>query len=152
MLDFLGHRDRLSKRHAPLATDRLWQTLSSWMQRKSCTRRDLESLISTLQHACRVVRSGRTSFCRMIDLLRVPRSSFHHVHLNREFRADLWWWSAFASHWNGVSFFPPPPLPAIGVTTAASGEWECGAWSKGTGFSSSGQTMQSTTTLHLRNC
>ena len=43
--------------------------VSSWMQKKSCTRRELESLIGTLQHACKVITAGRSFLRRVIALL-----------------------------------------------------------------------------------
>ena len=39
--------------------ERLQSLLRSWGDRKSCTRKELESLIGLLNHACKVVRSGR---------------------------------------------------------------------------------------------
>ena len=109
---------------------RLREALAKWECRRSCKRRELESLVGTLQHAYRVVRPGRLFLRRMIDLLCIPKRAYHHIRLNGEFRADLWWWSTFTSHWNGVAFFPPPSLPTVMVTSDASGEWGCGAWSQ----------------------
>ena len=82
---------------------RMREALAKW----ECKKSELESLVGTLQHACRVVRPGRSFLRRMIDLLCIQKRAYHHIHLNGEFRADLWWWSTFASHWNGVAFFPP---------------------------------------------
>ena len=42
---------------------RLWDLLTEWGDSKVCERRELESLIGTLNHACKVVRPGR-SFLR----------------------------------------------------------------------------------------
>ena len=111
---------------------RLQRQLRTWAPRKVCRRHQLESLVGTLQHANRVVRPGRSFTRRMIDLLciRGVRSSHHHIRLNQEFQADLQWWRAFASHWNGVSVFPPARRPAFEVTSDASGNWGCGAWSQ----------------------
>ena len=39
---------------------RLLDTLAQWEQKKSCTRKELESLIGSLQHACTVIQPGRT--------------------------------------------------------------------------------------------
>ena len=52
---------------------RLQLLLSEWGDRKACTRKDLESLIGHLNHACKVVRSGRSFLRRMIDLLHTRR-------------------------------------------------------------------------------
>ena len=75
---------------------RLTSVLQEWGDRKVCTRRELESLIRLLNHACKVVRPGRTFLRRMIDLLSATGRtglghSHHHIRLNREFRADLAW-------------------------------------------------------------
>ena len=43
----------------------LWSLLEVWRDRKVCERRELESLVGFLHHACKVVRSGR-SFLRRI--------------------------------------------------------------------------------------
>ena len=54
--------------------ERLRDLLEEWRDRKGCTRRELESLIGQLNHACKVVRAGRSFLRRMIDLL-------HAVHV-----------------------------------------------------------------------
>ena len=80
---------------------RLVTLLEEWGDRKACARKELESLIGLLNHACKVVRSGRSFLRRMIDML----------------------------HANGVSFLPPPShLPMTEFTSDASGSWGCGAW------------------------
>ena len=111
---------------------RLQQLLSTWGDRKTCSRRELESLIGLLNHACKVVRSGRSFLRRMIDLLHsVPMHPLrpHLIRLNRAFRADLAWWRLFVAEWNGVSFLAPPrQTPITELATDASGSWGCGAW------------------------
>ena len=109
---------------------RLRVALQQWSSRRACERCELESLIGTLQHACRVIKPGRTFLCQMIDLLCIPHRPHHHVRINKHFRADLQWWRVFASHWNGVAVFPPRAAPAFDVTSDASGLWGCGAWSQ----------------------
>ena len=74
---------------------RIRQALQEWEVKKSGTKRELQSLIGTLQHACQVVRPGRSFLRRMIDLERVPKRQHHFVRLNTSFRADLRWWQAF---------------------------------------------------------
>ena len=108
---------------------RLQSLLQEWRNRKSCHRKELESLIGHLNH---VVRSGRSFLRRMIDLLHAVHAPSHSrtpIRLNVEFRSDLAWWHTFVSQWNGVSFLPPPSLlPETQVTSDASGTWGCGAW------------------------
>ena len=109
--------------------DRLHLMLQQWVGRKACKRRELESLVGTLQHVCKVIHPGRSFLRRMIDLLRIPRRPYHHIWLNREFQADLQWWRTFAAHWNGVAVLPPSQAPVFEMTSDASGHWGCGAWS-----------------------
>lgn len=110
---------------------RLKTSLALWSTRRSCRRRHLESLIGTLQLACRVVKAGRAFLRRMIDLLRIPGAtkSHHHIRLNRGFRVNLQWWVTFTEHWNRVAMFPCTAEPSICMTSDASESWGCGAWS-----------------------
>ena len=111
---------------------RLQTLLAAWGDRKVCGRQELESLLGTLDHACKVVRSGRCFLRRMRDLLHgVPRVPSHTrpIRLNRAFRSDLAWWRTFVADWNGVSFLPPPPhCTQLELASDASGSWGCGAW------------------------
>ena len=109
--------------------DRLRLLLREWDGKKACSRKELESLIGLLNHACKVVRSGRSFLRRMIDLLHVVQPSQRWIRLNGGFRSDLTWWNTFVSEWNGVSFLHPPThLPHLEITSDASGTWGCGAW------------------------
>ena len=113
---------------------RLLRELHQWGDKKACTRRELESLVGLLNHACKVVRPGRTFLRRMIDLLTVTGSNtacrpHHHIRLNREFRADLAWWQLFLRSWNGVGLLGDYRLRhGHELTSDASGTWGCGAW------------------------
>ena len=111
--------------------DRLQLLLEEWRQRKHCNRKQMESLIGLLNHACKVVRLGRSFLRRMIDLLHTihhPRHSKVPIRLNKGFRSDLAWWSAFVGDWNGMSFLHTPDhLPEVKLFTDASGNWGCGA-------------------------
>ena len=90
---------------------RLVSLLQGWGDRRSCSRKELESLVGHLNHACKVVRSGRIFLRRMLDLLHaVPHRphSHGHIRLNAGFRSDLAWWKAFLAQWNRISYLPPP--------------------------------------------
>ena len=117
---------------------RLQLLLAEWRDKRSCTKRDLLSLIGTLQHACRVVPPGRSFLRRMIDLSKVAKQLYHHVRLNAEFRSDLEWWVTFLPGWNGVGMLSSlckRPHSQI-ITSDASGLWGCGA------FTASGKWFQ----------
>ena len=84
---------------------RINQLLDSFKNRRSVRLVELQSLIGTLQFACKVVVPGRTFLQRAINLTRGVPSRFHHIRLNKEFFKDLAMWKIFLSKWNGRSFF-----------------------------------------------
>lgn len=106
---------------------RLQATLRQWINKKVCTRKDLESLLGHLSHAATVVRQGRTFLRQLFPLLSLNRASHHFIRLNAGARADLLWWSTFLQHWNGTSFFPTS-APSTEVISDASGSFGCGAF------------------------
>ena len=111
--------------------ERLKNLLQQWGTKRVCRRKELESLIGLLNHACKVVRPGRSFLRRLIDLLhqtgnRPEGDSI--IRLSNACRADIAWWREFVDSWNGVSFLQPPQsLPTVEVTTDAPGTWGCGA-------------------------
>ena len=108
ILTFLGiELDSVQQlaRLPPDKVDCILRLLQQWSRKKTCTRRDLESLIGSRHHACRVVVPGRTFLRRMIDLLCCFRHRDHPIRLNVDFHRDLQWCLSFFKEWNGVSFF-----------------------------------------------
>ena len=116
--------------------------LESWSLKQYCTRKELESLIGNLQHACKVIPQGRTFLQRMINLLSAFRRDDHPIRLNQDFPLDLSWWHEFFHSWDGFSFLLSPewaPLPEFHVSSDAAGalgygaifdnEWFVGEWS-----------------------
>ena len=140
VITFLGielDADRLQLRLPDEKLQRLRQTIRAWQHKKVCMKRDLLSLIGQLQHACRVVRSGRAFLRRMITLSTTARELHHHIRLNQGFRSDLQWWATFFPGWNGVGMMSSVRRgPPRGVVTSDASNWGCGA------FISSGQWFQ----------
>ena len=58
---------------------RLESLLIDWGDKKSCSKKDLESLIGTLNHACKVIRPGQSFLRRMIDLLKQHKKAHHQI-------------------------------------------------------------------------
>ena len=109
---------------------RLQALIKSWQGKKTCLKRDLLSLIGQLQHACRVVKPGRTFLRRMISLSTVAKEPHHHIRLNKNFQSDLEWWAVFLPGWNGIGMMSNLchlPHSAL-ITSDASGGWGCGAF------------------------
>ena len=107
----------------------LQELIQAWVGRKSCSRRELESLVGKLGHAARAVPPGRTLMRRMFELLTGTRQAHHHIRLNTAFRSDLLWWATFLDTWNGVTMMQTlaPGRRAHHVWTDASGHFGCGA-------------------------
>ena len=69
-LKFLGIEIDTQWRCLRLPQDKLAdlkQLVSNWIEKKSCSLGDLQSLVGKLQHACKVVRPGRTFLRRMFE-------------------------------------------------------------------------------------
>lgn len=115
---------------------RLQENIREWQGRRTCTKRDLLSIIGLLQHACCVVRPGRSFLRRMITLATKAKRLHHRIRLNAGFRSDLCWWATFLAHWNGTGMLPDVSgREEVIVTSDASGSWGCGAfWSSGEWF------------------
>ena len=132
-ITFLGIELDTSKGELRLPEEklhRLQNEIRWWMGRRSCTKRELLSLIGQLQHACCVVQPGRTFLRRMIDLSTKTKKLYHNIRLNKNFRSDLSWWALFLTTWNGVGMMASTvksKCTAV-LTSDASGNWGCGAY------------------------
>ena len=106
--------------------------LGSWKSKRTCRRKELESLVGLLQHASKVVRPGRIFLRRLYTLLSQTHQFRGHytVRLNAECQADLEWWCLFIVSWNGVSLLHSfqARSPDVHVWSDASGSWGCGAF------------------------
>ncbi len=103
--------------------------LEAWHEASYCTRKELESLIGLLSHACTVVRPGRRFLRALLNLLPVAKKPHHHIRLNADFKSDIEWWRSFLELWNGVSILSLGPAnpPDLHVWSDASGSWGCAA-------------------------
>ena len=107
---------------------RLQIELESWTVRKSCTKRELRSLIGSLQHAAAVVQPGRPFVRRLIELMKIARREDFKLRLNVAARSDIIWWHTFLRTWNGVGILPILQRQ-VQLTLDASGSWGCGVYS-----------------------
>ena len=138
-LTFLGITIDTSANELRLPDDKqakLKTLVTEWGDRKACSRRELESLVGVLNHACKVVRPGRSFLRRMLNLLKSPHAQYarrratQQIRLNRDFRSDLLWWRVFTDRWNGITIATlNDNEPSVRLTSDASGSWGCGAWS-----------------------
>lgn len=110
------------------------EALIEWGQRRSCTKRELLSLIGTLSFAAKVVPAGRTFVRRLIDVSTSAPTLASIIHIGEEVRADLDWWQRYLPGWNGRSLimdFGWTKSPEIELYTDASGNWGYGIYFQG---------------------
>ena len=132
VLPFLGIVFDTTKMELRLPEEKLKQLqeiVAQWRGKK-VYRKELQSIIGSLAHACKVVKPGCTFLRRLIDLLAVAKKPYHHIRLTRDARSDIEWWHCFAAQWNGVSMLrsQTEQKPDIIITSDASGKWGCGAF------------------------
>ena len=131
-LSFLGILLNTVKLELRLPEEKLhWlkEMIQLWHGRKSCTKRELLSLLGH-HHACQVVAPGRSFLHRMIALSKEAKQLHHHIRLNAGFQSDLEWWAIFLADWNGVSMTRDGSHihATKTVTSDASGSWGCGTF------------------------
>ena len=142
--EFMGIRLDSNKMEARLPVDkltRIQEALGQWTTRKSATLQELQSLIGTLQFACKVIAPGRPFLQRIIHLTKGIKFPHWHIRLNSGFRKDISMWQHFLQNWNGVSLFldtqatSPPELQlytdasgSLGYGGFLAGEWFQGHW------------------------
>ena len=96
---------QMTARLPPQKLSDLLTLTQQWVNKKSCKRKELESLIGKLSHACYVVPAGRTFLRRLINLLRDSKRYWKVIRIPRDCQLDLQWWLDFLPTWNGVYFF-----------------------------------------------
>ena len=136
-LSILLDSDKLEARLPPDKLEDLHHALSAWETKRSCTKRELLSLIGTLSFAAKVVPAGRTFLHRLIDAGTSVSSPNHHLTLPDNVRGDIRWWRTFATLWNGASFMLLPQWtlsPDLQLFTDSSGTLGIGAYCAGAWF------------------
>ena len=103
---------------------KLLKLLRSWLGRRTCCRKELESLVGKLAHASTVVyKTGKDI---LMALLAGTRKVFYHVRLGLSSQSDLLWWLTFAEAWNGALIQTHPRLTIYGLMPQVAlvvGQW-----------------------------
>lgn len=84
---------------------RIKDKLSEFLDKKTCTKRELLSLLGHLHFASRVVLPGRSFVSYLLTLAHSVEELHYRLTLNSDCRKDLNMWFSFLEQWNGVSFF-----------------------------------------------
>ena len=85
--------------------ERCISLISVFIHRKKVTLREVQSLNGLLNLTCSVIRPGRASLRRLIDLTVGVRLPNHYIRLSREVKEDLKTWLSFLLNFNGRYFF-----------------------------------------------
>ena len=105
-LSFLGiilDTNRMEIRLPPDKLARIQQLLETWLPKKKANKRQILSLVGTLQHATKVIRPGRSFVSRMYSTAAKLCEMYYITRLNKVFRSDLFWWHTILQSWNGLS-------------------------------------------------
>ncbi len=107
----------------------LRELVASWRNRQLCIKKELQSLTGKLQHACSVVKPGRSFLRRLFELQAGTKKDHHHIPLCSAARSDIMWWHIFLESWNGVSMQPHSSLELTihHIYTDATGSFGCDA-------------------------
>ena len=93
----------------------------SWIGRKTCTKRQLQSLLGSLLYITKCVRYSRYFLNRMLEVLR-QHTNKNIVKLTNEFFKDLHWFLALLNQYNGVTFYDNKrPLESVHLDASLTG-------------------------------
>ena len=113
--------------------EELKELIRQWVGRRTCSRKELESLVGKLGHATQVVPPGKTFMRRLFKLKAAMGQARGKIRLNNGFRSEIMWWATFLEPWNGVRMMKDnSQQQAASIWTDASGSFGCGAWNSAT--------------------
>ena len=98
----------------PEKVDRIRDIIEMFLNRKTVTKRELQSLLGHFNYASRVIVQGRSFVSYLLSLLSAAKEQHHHIALSSSCRRDLNMWVDFLKGWNHKSFFYD-----LNITTSA---------------------------------
>ena len=114
------------------------QMLKNALSKKKITLHALQSLLGSLNFACRAIVPGRAFLRRLYPLCSKALKPYHHITISSGAKADISIWSAFLTQHNGRSFFIFDGDDALKLYTDAAGAigfgavlgraWTYGVW------------------------
>ena len=79
-------------------------TVKEWLEKRTCTKRQLQSILGLLLYVHKCVKPARVFLNRMLDLLRSSQNA-QKITLTSDFRRDVRWFAKFLPTYNGVNFY-----------------------------------------------
>ena len=110
---------------------RLKEEIDRWITRRKAKKREILSIVGSLQHAAKVVRWGRAFLSRMYATVAKPKEMHYFTKLDVQFCSNICWWHTFLTEWNGVSLLRWDDgnwTPENCIQRDAFGSWGCGAF------------------------
>ena len=104
--------------------------LIKFLSLRSCTKRELLSLIGKLSFAAKVLKPGRLFLRYLIDLSTSVRELHHFVHIPKHVHDDLRWWRQALQKSNASSYFQDTFISSVDLCmfTDASGKHGLGGY------------------------
>ena len=81
------------------------EKIDNLLSKEKTTLKKMQSLIGSLQFACRAIVPGRPFCRRLINSICGLTKPHHHIRLNQGIREDLAMWKVFFEKFNGTSVF-----------------------------------------------
>jgi hypothetical protein len=85
------------------------ERLPDWLHKRTCSKKELQSLIGRLAFIAKCVAPGRLFLSRLLECLRGLCRAEDTVHLSVEFCKDIRWWYDFVAVYNGISIIKRDP-------------------------------------------
>lgn len=137
-LDTVKMQARLPKEKLDSLLEELQNFSTLYSTNRTCTKRQLLSLIGKLAFACKVIPAGRIFLRRLLDTAHSKEGLNDPILISDEALQAVLWWQRFATPWNGTAFFLDPtwtPAQEFQLFTDASGTLGFGGYWNGAWFS-----------------
>lgn len=85
--------------------DKCQNLLNQYQSKKSCTVKEIQSLVGVLNFACSVILPGRAFLRRFIQLTMQVSENQKFISINKECKEDMAMWLVFLDSYNGKTMF-----------------------------------------------
>ena len=87
---------------------KLRSAITDMLKWKKCTLKEVQSIIGSLNFACRAIAPGRAFLRRLIGSIKNLSKPHFRMRITRDMKADLQMWLTFFENNNGVYLFKDP--------------------------------------------
>lgn len=108
VIEYLGiilDSEKMESRIILEKVERILTIINNLRSKKSCTKRELLSVLGHFNFAARVIPADRSFINYQLNLAHSVSELHYHVYLSSDCRKYLAMWEKFLNGWNGKSFF-----------------------------------------------